>query len=216
MIRRRFASLVLFAACSAACNTVLGNAEPSLVSESAPGPGAGKHTCPGCAELSVPFANYGWTQSFEIYLAAPADLNGATVEARVRKVSANAGGVQLFAKNGAPNYEYVGGPWWNFSDLSTGWQLLSLEVDDTTNVREAGFDPSAVVILQIMLGSGEAADGPLTNPSVIEIDHVSVAGASVPAWTFDSNASALEVLTSSDMIAEKTAVANSRVSWVGP
>ena len=204
-----FACLTLFASLGAGCNSLLGNEDPTLISD------AEANDCPGCAELSVPFTGYETTQSFEIYLSSPVNLSGARVTARVRKVSAYAGGMQLFAKNGAPNYAAIASPWWDFTDLPNSWQTLTLSVGGN-GTPEPGFDASQVVILQIMLGSGQKTDGDLLNPSVVQIDHVTIEGASAPAWGFDGNASALVVLTSSAMIANNTAVAGSRVTWVGP
>lgn len=209
MVRRlSLLSVALFALTSSACNSLLGNEEPTLVRDtSTMDPGPAKAKCSGCAELSVPFQSYDQAQAFDLYLSQPWDFRGAIVNVRMRLVNARAGGVVVYAKNAGGEYPAAGSAWWNFTDLSSEWQTLSFEVDAAV-YREPGFDPTNVSILELLLSSGSEPDVPLVSPSVVQIDQVNVLGPGLSGWDFESNASAVVVLE--DM------VEGSKVSWVGP
>jgi hypothetical protein len=207
----------------------------------APTAGSTSLACPdGCAQLSVPFALGGWDtkQQFEIYLEHAVDLTTATISIKLRKIAGKAGGVQILAKNGSPDYQWAQGEWIAVNDLSaTDFETKSFVVaSPSSSDANHPFDPTKVAIIAVQLNAGGAwyTDPPtnsvedataLVSPTIIQLEELAITGASgaVPGpFGFESAASTALIVPNLDAagLAPATgkpwAIAGSAVMFVGP
>ncbi|MFZ5893917.1 MAG: hypothetical protein ACOY0T_22840 [Myxococcota bacterium] len=204
-----------------------GGAVPTAGSTSMP--------CPtGCAQLSVPFTAYKAAQQFEIYFADPVDLTTATINVKLRKVAGKAGGVQIIVKDGAPDYQWAQGAWNGINDLTSEFVEKTFVVASPASTDQNHvFDPTKVKVLTVQLNAGDpwysdeakTIEDPtaLINPTVIQVDEISISGATgtVPGpWTFATATDTEVVKANLDAAGQSAtppwAVAGSTVTWVGP
>jgi hypothetical protein len=189
--------------------------------------------CPdGCAQLSVPFTAYKAGQYFEIYLSSATDLSTGVINVKARKISGKAGGLLIVVKDGsAQSYAYAQGAWNSINDMTSEFTTFTLDVANPSSTDQNNtFTPTAVQIITVQLAAGDpwytddtmAMEDPtaLVNPTVIQIDEISITGAgTVPGpWPFISSAEPMKASISEDglMATPPYAVADSTVTWVGP
>jgi hypothetical protein len=196
------------------------------------GAGAASGCSDGCAELSVPFTTWNAGQYFEIYLNGATDLSTAVISVKARKVAGKAGGLLIVVKDGsAQEYAYAQGAWNAINDMTTAFTTFTLDVASPSMTDENHtFTPTAVQIITVQLAAGdpwytddtETMEDPaaLVNPTVIQIDEISIAGTgTLPGpWTFTTDASALKATITDDGVnaSPPYAVTGSTVTWIAP
>ncbi len=194
--------------------------------------GAASGCADGCAELSVPFATWNAGQYFEIYLSGATDLSTAVISVKARKVAGKAGGMLIVVKDGsAQEYAYAQGAWNSISDMTTDFTTYTLDVAAPVSTDpDHTFTPTAVQIITIQLAAGDpwyldetmTMEDPaaLVNPTVIQLDEISIAGTgTLPGpWTFTADASALRATITDDGVnaIPPYAVTGSTVTWIAP
>jgi hypothetical protein len=163
----------------------------------------------GCAELKVPFAKYQTAQSFEIYLAAPADFSTGVVTVKLRTTAGKAGGIQVVLKNPKENmYAWAQTKWLNLVDtVKPDWTTVTLDASApsaTSTDAMYPFDKTKVSIIAIQIAAGDPwySDTAMTmvdptallNPTIVQVDEITVAGATgAGPYTFTMDVSALKI-----------------------
>ncbi|HWA72143.1 MAG TPA: hypothetical protein VG937_07415 [Polyangiaceae bacterium] len=160
----------------------------------------------GCAELKVPFTAYKSAQAFEIYLPAPVDFSAGVVTVKLRTTAGKAGGIQVVLKNPEANkFAWAQTAWLGITDtVKADWTTVTLDAAappsmDATNV----FDKTQVSIIAVQIAAGDpwysdmamtmVDQTALVNPTTVQIDEITVAGATAGPWKFTANATDLHV-----------------------
>lgn len=164
----------------------IGNADP----HGDAGESGSRESCSGCLRFSVPLT--GPNQYAEIFVVLPTlvDMSASTINYRVRVVAGKAGGLLAFPLNGAGNgyagdYQYT-----SLSALSPEsgtWVNLPLDVGSYMADVDAGrkFDKTRVASIRLQIAAGAGA-GPWANPTIVDIDEISVSDDSAGPYSFDS------------------------------
>jgi hypothetical protein len=186
--------------------TTTGGASTAGTSATGGSGGASAGCSDGCAELKVPFTAYKSAQAFEIYLPAPVDFSAGVVTVKLRATAGKAGGIQVVLKNPEANkFAWAQTAWLGITDtVKADWTTVTLDASappsmDSTNV----FDKTQVSIIAIQIAAGDpwysdmamtlVDQTALVNPTVVQIDEVTVAGPSAGPWKFTANVSDLHV-----------------------
>lgn len=151
--------------------------------------------CDGCAILHVPFstATTGTDVEVDLTEAGLADMSSTVVTVRVRVVmEGNAGGFQVFVKNGEPDYQSHYSAWTNFADATTDFVEVSLDLGAIAD-PEGTFSKSSVRYIGINAAAGEAWDGAVFDDVYLFIDSITFSDGSVADLTFDSSADGIAI-----------------------
>lgn len=195
--------------------------------------------CTGCVRLDVPFTAELQTANYQFTLAAPVDFSTTvvTVRFRVNSFAGNAGGLQLYVQNGAPDYPAYGFELYrNIGAASTDFQTITLDlntvaapVDGDAGVPDAGgvvvadaggdagpglfvptngFNKTAVSIIGFQVTSGGTFTGATFGTAQIDIDSITFTPAGVtPDRTFATEADATAFAGVGTPLGTKTYVA---------
>ena len=180
----------------------------------------------------MPFTVWNSGQYFEIYLNGATDMSAAVISVKARKVSGKAGGLLIVVKDGSGDeYAYAQGAWNAINDMTTDFKTFTLDVASPSSTDENHtFNPMNVQIVTVQLAAGDKwytddtetveDTAALVNPTVIQIDEISIAGTgTLPGpWTFTTDASAIKATITDDGLnaSPPYAVTGSTATWVGP
>jgi hypothetical protein len=148
--------------------------------------------CSGCLELFVPLAAEKTGTDFETdYGTGLVDVTGDTITARVHVVTnGNAGGIQVYAKNGeAQGYAGAYGPWNNLGDAKNGFVDISISPESVTD----GFDATQVRWIGVTIQAGDSWDGAVWDDTTVYLDSISFANGSAPDITFGASAEGFKI-----------------------
>lgn len=144
------------AAAAAGDATAGGGAAAGGAATGGTGGAATADTCPGCAQMSLPFTEAGQSTNFQIYLAGPTDLSDAVLTVRLYAPGAQAGGLQIIPQTGeASGYQGYYNHWQNLADAANDWIDVSLDFADTVPAATANLQMGAAGAA----GAGDAAGG---------------------------------------------------------
>jgi hypothetical protein len=127
-------------------------------------------TCDGCVRLYVPMTGENQQGDFELDLAAPLDLTGATIRFRLLAsgFTGNAGGVSVYVRD-AGNFD-KGFVWTNLTSLTT-WTEVA--VDFTTMLAgNVAFDITKVAKIGVQLNSAGTFAGASWQNATVYLDSV--------------------------------------------
>ena len=113
-------------------------------------------SCDGCARFFVPMTAANQQGDFELALAAPIDMTGATLHFRLMAAgfTGNAGGVSSYVRD-AGNFD-KGFVWTNLTALAT-WTDVAVDFSNTALAGNPSFDVTKVAKIGVQLTSGTGA-----------------------------------------------------------
>lgn len=138
--------------------------------------------CDGCARFFLPMNGENQRGDFELDLAAPIDMTGATLRFRLQAnaFTGNAGGVSVFVRD-AGNFD-KGFVWTNLTALST-W--TDVAVDFTAMLAgNMSFDVTQVAKVGVQLNSAGAFAGANWQNATVYLDSVRFSNAPAADLTF--------------------------------
>jgi hypothetical protein len=134
----------------------------------------------GCAKLSVPLSAADDRTLFIIQLPELVDLSGATLTYHVYVASAIGGRIFAFIQHGGdPDYNLIQGGSLPFGDVA-GWRSITWNIE----ALSTGFDKTRVGRIGIEIAG--AGSTQWSNPTVVYLDSITVSGADVGPFEFDS------------------------------
>jgi hypothetical protein len=195
--------------------------------------------CTGCVRLDVPFTAELQSANYQFNLPAPVDFSNTvvTVRYRVNSFAGNAGGLQLYVQNGAPDfpsygfefYQPIGAPSTTFQTITLDLNNVAAPVDGDAGVPDAGgggaadaggdagpglfvptngFNKTAVSIIGFQVTSGGTFAGATFATAQIDVDSITFAPAGVtPDRTFATEADATAFTGVGTPLGTKTYVA---------
>jgi hypothetical protein len=178
------------------------------------GSGGQTGTCSGCARLSVPIAADGDSANFRIDLASTVDMSSATITFRLC-VSAGTGGIlQAYVQHsGTPDYAQLFQGWQvltGIMNFTAGFQNVAFNVGTTAGT----FDKTVVGRIGIQVGDGNSTSW--TNPTVVHIDSITVSGAAIGPYNFESASTIAAMAGASGVmgLSNDTSPAGSAITWL--
>ena len=168
--------------------------------------GAGGSTgggCPGCARLSAPLtASNQFGEAIIDFSAAPFDGTNATLSARVCVLSGSGGAVELVVASGTtPDVAGTGVVLASTASCAMGFTNITFAL---SSPGQGMFNPAAINAIAVAVVATDP--GPWANPTIIQIDSISVSNNVVGPFNFDASTDPL-IATGSVM---------SSLSWIGP
>jgi hypothetical protein len=124
--------------------------------------------------------------------AATVDLSATTLSVRLRAETAgNAGGLQVYVKNGsAQNYAVAYFGWNDLTALNT---FTTLTYDVSTASGSAGFDPTAIRYVGVNVNAGSTWDGANFQPATIYVDSITFSDGASADLNFNDGVKVLGV-----------------------
>jgi hypothetical protein len=172
--------------------TSLGGMAGNVASAGAGGTGGAPSYC--YEALYAPIAMENDQVDFEVDYgdAGAVDLSATTLSVRLRAETAgNAGGVQVYVKNGtAQNFAaaYLG--WNNLTDLTN---FTTLTYDLSTATGGTGFDINAIRYVGINVNAGSTFDGASFQPATIYVDSITFSDGASADLNFNDGVNLLAV-----------------------
>jgi hypothetical protein len=181
------------------------------------GGGLPPDSCPGCARLSVPLAAATHFSNFVIVLPSLADFRGKAITFRVFKHAGSGGRLRPYVQHGgSPDYYQLFRTEPEPLTASGAWEDIVWNIGDDAGSFDLG------VVASVGLQVSGAGSSQWTNPTEIYVDSITVSGASVGPWNFDSGESVVSTVTTDappNLIwcnGNDSPVTGSTVAWVGP
>ncbi len=120
-------------------------------------------------------------------------MSSTVVTVRVRVVmEGNAGGFQLYAKNGEPGYGSYYYGWTNFTDATDDFVDVTMDLGAIPD-PEGSFSKAAVRFIGINATTGAAWDGAVYGDVYLFIDSITFSDGSVADLTFDTNSDGIAI-----------------------
>jgi hypothetical protein len=128
-------------------------------------------TCDGCARFFLPMTAANQRGDFELNLAAPIDMTGATLHFRLMTAgfTGNAGGVSVYVRD-AGNFD-KGFVWSNLSALAT-WTDVTVNFANDALPGNVSFDVTKVAKVGVQLNSSSAFAGANFQSATLYLDSV--------------------------------------------
>ena len=183
------------------------------------GAGGTGEVCTGCARLSVPLATTADRAHFVIGLPGPIDFSAATIALRVARYAGTGGHFKAYIQEGSPNYLQQVSTETPIASIGTAMQTINWDV------ATAGTGADKTIISRVgieIIGTGSTS---WTNPTVIYVDSVTIAGTTLAmaSFTFDTSSTVSTTPTSSGpnnvmWLNNYSADTNvtAALSWLGP
>lgn len=140
--------------------------------------------CPGCARLSVPLAASGHKGNFVIALPQVTNFTGAVIRYRLFKRAGSGGEVKGYIQHGgSPDYAQL------FQSQAVRLSALEGWHDLVWNLASEGASYDKTIVGRVgiqVIGLGSTS---WTNPTVVDVDSITVTGPAVGPFEFDSASS---------------------------
>lgn len=140
-------------------------------------------SCDGCARFFLPMTAPNQRGDFELDLAAPIDLTGASLRFRLMTAgfTGNAGGVSLYVRD-TGNFD-KGFVWSNLSALGT-WTDVAVDFTNASLAGNVSFDITKVAKIGVQLNSSSTFAGANFKSATLYLDSVSFSNAPTADLTF--------------------------------
>lgn len=182
---------------------------PPSADMSAPAPeGFPGETCGGCVRFFLPMTGENQRGDFELSLAAPVDMTGATLRFRLmaNAYSGTAGGVSVYVRD-AGNFD-KGFVWSNLTALAT-WTEVAVDFSNAALAGNVSFDVTRVAKVGVQLNSAGTFAGATWQDATVYLDSVTFSNAPAADLTFDTGSGGFS-LVSTD------APAGTNVGFIAP
>jgi hypothetical protein len=172
-----------------------------------PSPTFPGESCDGCVRLFLPITGENQRADFELPLAAPLDMTGATLRFRLmaNAFSGTAGGVSVYVRD-AGNFD-KGFVWTNLTALAT-WTEVAVDFSSTL-VGNPSFDITRVAKVGLQINSAGTFAGAVFHDATVYLDAVRFSNAPASDLTFDTGSGGFSVVTAD-------APAGTSVAFIAP
>jgi hypothetical protein len=150
-------------------------------------------SCDGCVRFFLPITGENQRADFELPLAAPLDMTGATLRFRLmaNAFAGNAGGVSVYVRD-AGNFD-KGFVWTNLTALAT-WTEVAVDFS-TMLAGNAAFDVTRVAKVGVQLNSAGTFAGASWQNATVYLDSVRFSNAPSADLTFDGGSGDFSLVT---------------------
>ncbi|HTV17711.1 MAG TPA: hypothetical protein VMG12_03545 [Polyangiaceae bacterium] len=159
-----------------------------------PGDSFPGEACDGCARFFLPITGENQRGDFELPLAAPVDMTGATLTFRLmaNAFAGNAGGVSVYVRD-AGNFD-KGFVWRNLTALAA-WTDVVVNFSDSTLAGNPSFDITRVAKVGVQLNSAGTFAGANWQDATVYLDAVHFSNAPTADLAFSDGIGAFTLVT---------------------